>query len=112
MLRLRVGLPVVAALLLACGWLSGQDAKTKEDVKEPIVIKGNLPKNWRKLGLSDDQTKKAIRIRAKYAAQLQDLQKQIDELRRQERGELEKVLTEGQRARLKELSDNSRKETK
>jgi hypothetical protein len=103
MSRLRVGLPIVAALLAACGLLWAQDDK-KADVKEPIIVKrGSLPANYKKLGLSQEQTKAIYKIRARYSAKIEALQQQISELREEERADLDRVLTEAQRARLKEL---------
>jgi hypothetical protein len=104
MFRMRAGVPVVAALLLAGGWLMGEDPKKTDDPKDPVVIpKGTLPANWKKLGLSDTQVREVHRIRGTYAAKIDDLKKKIAELQAEEKVELEKVLTEAQKARLKEL---------
>jgi hypothetical protein len=104
MLRLQMGVPVVAALLLAGGWLMGEDKKTEEP-KDPVIttVRVNLPASWKKLGLSDKQTREVYRIRGTYAAKIDDLKKKIAELQSEEKVELEKVLTDTQKARLKEL---------
>ncbi len=105
MFRLRVGVPVLAALLLAGGWLLGEDPKKTEDPKDPAVVtvRVTLPANWKKLGLSDKQTREVYKIRSLYAAKIDDLKRKIAELQSEEKAELEKVLTEAQKARLKEL---------
>jgi hypothetical protein len=104
MFRLRAGVPVVAVLLLAGGWLMGEDPKKADDPKEPVVItRGALPANWKKLGLSDTQVREVHRIRGTYAAKIDDLKKKIAELQSEEKAELEKVLTDTQKARLREL---------
>jgi hypothetical protein len=101
MLRLRVGVSVLAALLLAGGWLLGDDPK-KGDTPPPRV-KGMLPQNYKKLGLTDQQTQEIYRIRGRYGAKIDALKQQIAELQEEERAEAEKVLTDAQKARLKEL---------
>ncbi len=101
MFRLGVGVPVVAALLLAGGWLMGEDPK-KADT-DPVGKAGTLPPNWKKLGLDDKQVREVRRIRGTYAAKIAALQQKISELREEENAELEKVLTDAQKARLKEV---------
>jgi hypothetical protein len=120
MMRLRISLPVVAALLMAGGWLAGQDTK-KGDDKEPIIVRrSNLPKHYKKLGLSDEQTRQVVKIQVHYSAKIEALRQQIAELRQAEEADLDKVLTDTQRARLKELKlgepkvkpEDSKKESK
>jgi hypothetical protein len=101
MFRLRVGVPVVAAFLLAGGWLLGEDPKKADP--EPVGKAGTLPPGWKKLGLEDRQVREVRRIRGTYAAKIAALQQKIDELKEEEKGELEKVLTDAQKARLKEI---------
>lgn len=62
-----------------------------------------LPKNYSKLGLTDEQKDKIYSIRSKYGDKIEGLRHQISELVRQERSETEAVLTEAQRARLREI---------
>jgi hypothetical protein len=101
----RLGVPVVAVLFLAGGWLLGEDPKKPADPKDPVPVpvKGMLPANWKKLGLTDTQTREVYRIRAAYAAKIDVLKRQIAELVGEEKVELDKVLTDAQKARLKEL---------
>jgi WD40 repeat protein/HEAT repeat protein len=58
---------------------------------------------FHKLGLSDEQLKDLARVRAKYAAKVKEVEEKIRGLRDEEAAELENVLTDAQRARLKEL---------
>jgi hypothetical protein len=103
MSRLRVGLPVLAALLLASGWLVAQDAK-KGDDREPIIVKRkSLPAGFKRLGLSPEQIKMIDKVRAQYGAKIEALQQQINDLKEKERSELYDVLTDAQKARLREL---------
>jgi len=67
------------------------------------VKQGALPANYSKLGLSDDQKKKVREIRSEYNSKIADLEERIKDLRKKERLAMEDVLTDTQRARLKEL---------
>jgi hypothetical protein len=101
MYRLRFAVPVLVAGLLTSGLLLGQDKKT--DSKEPVFISKTLPRYYRQLGLSDKQKENIYKVRASYAVKIKELQNQIKELQGKEKGELEKVLTAAQKARLREL---------
>lgn len=92
---------VVAITLVASGILFGDDKETKKDTKG--VKQGTLPALYGRLGLSDDQKKKIRDIQGDYRAKIQDLEDQIRELRRKERSAVENLLTDSQKARLREL---------
>jgi hypothetical protein len=99
--KLRVGVPVVLALLLAGGFLLGQDAKKAE---EPAPkLRGTLPRNFKKLGLDEAQIRAIYKVQSTYSAKIDALAQQIRNLRAEEAGEIEKVLTDAQKSRLKEL---------
>lgn len=85
-----------------------------DDKKETPVRPGRaLPANWSKLGLSSDQKDKLYKIRADHRAKAEDLERQLKELKKQERTEMEAVLTDAQKARLREiLSEKAPPETK
>jgi hypothetical protein len=108
MLRLRFVALMLSVVLLSGGVLIGQDKKVgqdkKPDEKDPIIIKRQLPKNFSKLGLTDKQKKEVYKIRAKYAAKIEELNKQLKELKGKEKTDTENVLTAAQKARLKELN--------
>ncbi len=92
---------VVVIVFVASGFLFGDDKDTKSDAK--VVKQGALPANYSKLGLSDDQKKKIHQIQGEYGPKIQELQDQIKELRKKARLAMEDVLTDTQRARLREL---------
>src|SRR5579871_6639630 len=103
MSKLRVVLLGAAMLLLSTPWLAGQEKKDSD--KDPpksgesaVKARGQLPQYWRQLGLSDDQRKKVYEVQTTYKSRLEALEKQVKELRDQERKELEKVLTAEQKA--------------
>jgi Spy/CpxP family protein refolding chaperone len=86
-------------------WVAGDDKpKAKAGNDSPAGrVRGQLPQNWGKLGLSDEQRQKIYKVRADYGNKIDALQKQISALRSAERKEMEKVLTDAQRARLREI---------
>ncbi len=107
MLSVRLSAFVVGLLVLT-GGLSGQDPK-KDDPKsarkdEPSGrVKGQLPPQWGKLGLTDDQKQKVYKIQAKYRDEISKLEEQIKELRGKMAKEQYEVLTPDQKKRLDEL---------
>jgi hypothetical protein len=92
---------VVVILFAAGGVLFGDDQEKKDTAKGSKA--GALPQNYSKLGLSDDQKKKIREVRADYTAKIQELEDQIRELKKKEKAAMEDVLTDAQRARLREL---------
>jgi hypothetical protein len=102
MYRRILSLTVLLALALAA---MAQDKPLKEDKKteEPVVIKASLPKGWKSLGLTDTQKKEVLTTRAKYAVKRQKLEEQLKALKAEEMESLEKILTDAQKQRLKEL---------
>jgi hypothetical protein len=87
----------VAVILLAVSLIQAQERR------EPARGRAGLPAGWSKLGLTDDQKQKVYSIQSEYQGKIEDLRRQVRQLQRQERGELEKVLTDTQKARLREL---------
>src|SRR5262249_59514949 len=105
MFRVR-GLFGVLALLLAVSVLVAADTKADPDKKDPDPkAKGTLRANWKKLGLGDDQTQKIYKVQADYRAKIDVLEQQIKDLRQQEFTDQVKLLTDAQKARLKELGE-------
>ena len=104
MYRLRLGATALMVGLLAGGLLLGDDTKGKDDKEAPVIVKaGRLPKNYKKLGLSEDQTKKLYVIMATYQAKIDELESKKKALKKEEAAQMDKLLTEAQLARLKEL---------
>jgi len=95
---LRVCAVMIAMMLLTGPFLSGQD-KSSGGGK----ARGQLPANWSKLGLDDTQKEKVYKIQAEYRPKIEDLQKQLAEIRDKEKKDLEAVLTPAQKARLREI---------
>lgn len=107
MLKLRW---VAVAFFLAafCSpWATGDDKKPNAGDEKPAdsgaKMRGQLPQNWSKLGLSDEQKQRVYKLQSDFQNKMDSLQKQISDLKSQERKELEKVLTPGQRERLREI---------
>jgi hypothetical protein len=72
-----------------------------EDV--PVKVRGSLPPLYKKLGLNAAQVQQVYTIRAGTRAKVDQLQAQIEQLKRQEKVDLDKVLTDAQRNLLREL---------
>jgi hypothetical protein len=94
--RLRLGVCVLITALLAGNWLLGDDEKDAPKVK-------TLPKNYSKLGLSDKQKDTIYTIQGRYHAKIEVWDKQIKEAKASQKKEVEGVLTDAQKARLREL---------
>src|SRR5438045_2242066 len=102
MRRLLLGLALVGAFL-AGGLLMNGRIIQADDKTEPKV-RGTLYANWKKLGLTEEQTQKIYKIPATYRGQTEKREVQIRERKKKERAEADTVLTPAQKQRLKELS--------
>jgi hypothetical protein len=95
---------VVAALGLAfvtSPWVVGDEpAKVKDPAPR---MRGQLPQNWGKLGLSDEQKQKVYEVQTRLRAKIDALEKQMAELKDQQKKEMEGILTTAQKARLREI---------
>lgn len=107
MLRLSV-LALLGGLLTLSGGVVGQDTK-KEAVKvekkdtAPGKVKGMLPANWGKIGLSADQKQEVYKIQAKYNAEIDKLEAKIKELKGVRDKEMKAVLTADQQKKLNDI---------
>jgi hypothetical protein len=90
-----VGMLVVLVGLLFTVGLSADEKSSK---------KSTLPTNWSKLGLSEEQKDQIKKIRGDAKTKIDDLKDQIKALEKQETLAMFKVLTEGQRAKLRKIS--------
>ena len=79
------------------------EMKKEEGSKSEPRLRGQLPANYKKLGLSAEQTQKIYKIQAGYDQKLADLEEQLKKLKADERKEIDGVLTAAQKARLKEF---------
>ena len=109
MVRLRLIALVGALGMLAAG--SGAFSQDKEVSKEKpskeddaaVKARGQLPANWSKLGLTDEQKQKTYKIRAKYKDQTEELAAKIRAIKAEETKELQTVLTPEQKKHLIEI---------
>lgn len=99
---MKRSITVLGALIVAL-WvgslLQGQEKKETTTTK----TKGTLPAHWSKLGLTDDQKVKVQGIRGEFRVKIDALKQQIRDLEKEERQAMEKVLTDAQKSRLKEI---------
>ena len=101
----RTVLLAVALVLsfLAGGWLlSGVTTRAADDEIKP-KLRGTLYKQWKELGLTDEQKQQVYKIQADYKVKIEELGRRIAALKKEERAKAEAVLTPAQKARLKEL---------
>lgn len=101
---------VIGALALAAAFVvgtgsNGQDKKddTKKDPDPKKAVQ--LPAGWGKIGLTPDQKKKILAVRSTYVSKIEDLRKQIDQLKTEEYAEMYKLLNDDQKATLKKNAD-------
>jgi hypothetical protein len=99
----RVGVACLAAAALCGVWLLGYDKKDLD--KKAPKLKGFLPADWKQLGLTAEQTQQIYKTQAAYKAKIDALKQQIDDLKAEEKAELEKALTQAQRDRLREIRE-------
>jgi hypothetical protein len=92
---------MVAMVFVAGGLLFGDDTKKEQPARG---ARASLPANWAKLGLTDDQKQKILATRTEYRTKIDALQREIKDLQKKELDECVKVLTDAQKARLKEIA--------
>jgi len=97
--RLIAGLVVLAGLMTPI--VLAQD-KGKDSTSTPGK-RATLPTNYSKLSLTAEQRQKILEIRQKAISKIEDLDKQIREIREHERKDYEAVLTDAQKAMLREI---------
>lgn len=81
------------------------------DAADEEKTTGRLPNNYGKLGLNDKQKKSIYATQTKYAAEINALIKQVEELRLKRDAEVEGVLTAEQKVKLQELQSDTAKRT-
>ncbi|HEY7327055.1 MAG TPA: hypothetical protein VH592_05420 [Gemmataceae bacterium] len=97
MFRLRFLAPLFVAGAVGSGFLIGDDRTGS------AVGRTTVPKPYSQLNLTPKQKNEIFRIRAKYTADIIELEEKIKDLKRQEKKEFEKLLTATQKARLQEI---------
>jgi hypothetical protein len=102
MIRLGLGVIVLALALLVPG--SAQDKKEGKKGDDPAKkLKGQLPQYYGKLKLSDEQKQSIYKVKANYKVKRDELEKKLNQLKTEERAAYEKVLTQAQLKKLREL---------
>ena len=103
---LRSGfLALLACTLVVSTGLVGQDKKPKEDTKPnpPVKVKGTLPSNYGKLGLTETQVQDIYKIRNKANDEISKLKLKIAELEAARDKDTKAVLTAEQKKRLDDI---------
>jgi Spy/CpxP family protein refolding chaperone len=95
----------VAVVVLASGsWLAGQDKAGPDKGEKPLKREKDTVRKYAKLlNLTDEQLGKTTRILDEYGPKVKKLEAEIKELRHQEMKAFLAVLTDDQRAKLKDL---------
>jgi Spy/CpxP family protein refolding chaperone len=101
-MRVRLGVAILAVALLGATYQEKEKEK-KGDETPPAKVKGTLPQNFGKLGLSTEQKQKIYRLRAEYRGKIQELEQKIARLRAEQKEAEEAVLTPEQKKKLREL---------
>jgi Spy/CpxP family protein refolding chaperone len=112
-------LALFSALLVLSAGSFGQDPKAKEDPKKSVdpkdkssdpkkdepagKVKGQLPPNWKKIGLTDTQVQDIYKVQAKYRDEIAKLRAKIAELEATRDKEEKAILTPDQKKRLEEI---------
>lgn len=100
---LRTGI-AAGVVVIGLGLLAADQGFSQQDKADQApAVKGKLPKLFSKLGLTDEQRQKIFTIEADYSTKIDGLRKQIKSLQAQQKADLEKVLTDDQKAALRRL---------
>ncbi len=98
-MRRLLTVTALCSVFVLTGLLTGADEKKADPPK------GKLPADWKKLGLTDAQTKDIYAIEADYGPKIEDLENQVKKLKDERFEKMVKVLTPEQKARLKDIKD-------
>lgn len=85
---------------------SAQDSSkstSKDEAKSGGRLRGQLPPNYRQLGLSEEQRQKIYKLQNEYADKLKELEEQIEKVKAERNKAYGKVLTKAQHDRLNEI---------
>jgi Spy/CpxP family protein refolding chaperone len=97
MKRVFFAATLFATMVFLSGSVTGQDKKDK--AKQP-----QLPAGWKALGLSDEQKSKVYAIQGEYREKMAALQRQLDEMKKEQTEKMLNVLTDEQRKQLREAA--------
>jgi flagellar basal body-associated protein FliL len=93
----------IVSLTVAQDKAADKKEETKKDDPNVVIVKGQLPKGWKSLNLTEKQKTDILKTRAKYAVKRQTLEDQLKALKTEEQEALEKLLTDVQKQHLKEM---------
>ncbi len=96
-------------ILLGCALVLVGGGAQSQDKEEAKPTTRRLPNFYSKVGLRQSQRDTIYGIQDKYAEQIEDLIRQVEELRKQRDAEIEMVLNDEQRAELKKLMEDAAK---
>ena len=96
-------LALFSAMFVLSGGLVGEAKQDPKKKDPPAKVKGTLPANWKKLGLTDAQVQDIYKIQGKYAEDIDKLDAKIKELKSARDKEMKTVLTAEQKKRLDEI---------
>jgi hypothetical protein len=102
----RVCLAVLlGSMFVLSGGLVGQEPKKDDPKKDdpPVKLKGTLPMNWKKIGLSDDQVQSIYKIQGKYNKEIDELEAKVKDLKATKDKEMKAVLTPDQKKKLDDI---------
>src|SRR5438093_483136 len=92
---------LIGGLFILSGGFTQEPKKDDPKKDDPAVkVKGMLPANYKKLGLSDAQVQDIYKIQGKYGGEIEKLKAKIAELKATEEKETKAVLTPEQKKRL------------
>src|SRR5690242_10857501 len=96
---------LVGSLFVMSGGVVGQDKKDDPKKKDdpPVKVKGVLPPNWKKLGLTDTQVQSIYKIQNKYNDEIAKYEAKIAELKTTKEKEMRGVLNADQKKLLEEI---------
>jgi hypothetical protein len=92
-------------LLGSASTATAQERKTatKDDAKSETRLRGQLPANYRALGLSEEQRQKIYKLQNEFADKIKELEEQIEKVKADRNKAYVKVLTKAQQDRLLEI---------
>jgi len=96
--------------LLVCFCFLVSSAVAQETNSDKEESTHRLPNNYGKLALNDEQREKVYAIQDEYGEKIEALYRQIEDLQAEQSLEMQSLLTEGQKLRLKELIEEARQE--
>jgi hypothetical protein len=101
---MSAGVALVAALaLLSSGGLTGQEKDRKDPGASKKAVKGQLPRDWEKLDLTDAQKDEIIKLNAEHKAKRDKLMQEVYRLDAELARKRVAVLNDDQRKKLVDI---------